>query len=139
MFVTITTIFLPMIMVIFCYYRILVLARRQSRKILNAHLQRTQLVPEGDTNRKTASCRFRCSDACYFLASQLGMVFYRSDNERLLYKAKNGISLALGRGGSFHILWNQSMAIFTKKQRVQKRNATWFWHQARHNHSNSLS
>ena len=56
MFVTIITIFLPMILIIFCYYRILVLARRQSRKIctLNAHLQRNQLVAEGIRNRKTA-------------------------------------------------------------------------------------
>ena len=55
MCVTIITILLPTILIIFCYYHILVLARRQSRKIctLNAHLQRTQLVAEGLRNRKT--------------------------------------------------------------------------------------
>ena len=56
MCVTIITILLPMILIIFCYYRIFLLARMQSRKISaqNAHLRRVQLVTEGIRNRKTA-------------------------------------------------------------------------------------
>ena len=56
MCVTIITILLPMILIMFCYYRIFLLARRQCRKIStqHAHLRRVQLVTEGARNRKAA-------------------------------------------------------------------------------------
>lgn len=55
MCVTITTVLLPMIVIILCYYRIFVVARRQSRKIAaqNAHLRRTPVVADHERNRKT--------------------------------------------------------------------------------------
>ncbi|XP_068691477.1 histamine H2 receptor-like [Montipora foliosa] len=53
--VTGITILLPMMLIIFCYYRIFVLARRQSRKIATQTLGfRAQFAAEGVRNRKTA-------------------------------------------------------------------------------------
>ena len=56
MSITIITIFLPMLFMVFCYYRIFVLARKQSRKIAaqNCSLRGLQVVSEGVLNRKTA-------------------------------------------------------------------------------------
>ena len=55
MSVTVITFLLPMILILFCYYRIFVLARRQSRKIStqHSHLRRARFA-EGVRNRKTA-------------------------------------------------------------------------------------
>ena len=53
--VTVITILLPMVLIIFCYYRIFVLARRQSTKISTQTARfRTQRAVEGVRNRKAA-------------------------------------------------------------------------------------
>ena len=56
MCVTIITIFLPMILIIFCNYHIFVVAKKQSKKIAvqNCSLRSLQVVFEGARNRKTA-------------------------------------------------------------------------------------
>ena len=56
MCVTIITVLLPMTLIIFCYYRIFVVARRQSRNIAaqNSHLKRTRVAVDHERNRKTA-------------------------------------------------------------------------------------
>ena len=55
MCVTVVTILIPMILIIFCYYRISVIAREQYVIIARHNVQRgVQLVIEGARNRKTA-------------------------------------------------------------------------------------
>ena len=56
MCVTIITILLPMILIMFCYYCIFVQARKQSRKIeiVNIQIQGAQLVADAVRNRKIA-------------------------------------------------------------------------------------
>ncbi|XP_068740158.1 trace amine-associated receptor 7e-like [Montipora capricornis] len=56
MSVAITTILLPMVLITFCYIRIFVLARKQSRSISMqiSHLETFPLVAEAVRNRKTA-------------------------------------------------------------------------------------